>query len=312
LKARHGAILSISLTTMFGVAAPAAEASAPPAPTTRPAAQVPATLVAVQDGAVAVISTRTGQVVRRLTEPMPGLTDYEPYLSDDRRNVVFVRSNGSTCTSSIVSVPFGGGPTRVVVPTVTGFLGRPKLSRDSSLLAFQSYDCNQDLQALMVHTMRTGATHPITGSSPGDAQAIDYTFTADGRRLVAITTTREVWTVPVSARTFAAGRDLSVAEPGCAPAFVTRLGQSGYLAIEAACPGQDKVLKVNSRTGRHTILSILRNVAIEPGLTGIDYDATGQHILIQGQGGTAYAVTNETLIPIFSTRTFNAPPAATW
>ncbi|TDO47290.1 hypothetical protein EV643_109183 [Kribbella sp. VKM Ac-2527] len=252
----------------------------------------PATFVASRDGVVVLVSSTTGRVLRALTTPQPGGRDSDPYLADSGRTVVFVRGTG-TCSSSILAVPRWGGRTRVLVPGTTGMFSQPRLSRDGRLLAYQRHDCAARPAGLMVRTLRTGATHTI--AVPGNGEALSYTFTANGRRLITAlyVGTYQVWSIPVRARSVAAGRLLHPAQAGCFARHLTAIGPSRYVAVDQYCPttGEEKVLKVDNRTGRRVgVLALVPTSVV--GLAGIDFDATGRHLLLQDQGSTVYTVTH--------------------
>jgi hypothetical protein len=270
--------------------APAAGASSPhldgavPAPASRPAA-----FAASRDGAIVLVSSTTGRVLRALTTGPPGTGDSQPYLADSGQTVVFVRSTG-TCSSSILAVRLRSGHTSVLVPRTTGVLSQPRLSRP----------------ALMVRTLQTGATHPI--AMPYQGQANDYAFTPDGRRLITTVSfltatnqvTYQVRSIPANARSAAAGRVLQgVPEAGCSAGSLTEIGRSGYVAVDQYCPatGKETVLKVDSRNGRSAGRLALVP-ASEVGLDGVDFDAAGRYLLLQGESGNVYTVNHATVTVI--------------
>jgi len=297
--------LALALT-----AVPTAQASAqqhPPAPE-------PATFVTAQDGAIVVTSSATGDVVRRLTTPEPAGADSEPFLADDGQSVVFVRMV-SYCLSGIYMVPTRGGAARVVVPPEAGFVTAPQLSVDGRRLAYHRVDCTAGAPTLSVREMGSGATHTI--AMPNTGYSIDYTFTADGRRIVVllitgVTPPPQAWSIPVGAISYAEGRRLAVDVPGCYLRFVTRIGASGDLAFDETCRRQfpEHVVRADAVTGRRgaTLASVPET---EVGFAGIDFDAAGRHFLIQGQSGAVYTVRNGAIVQL-GTQTVNGMLASTW
>jgi dipeptidyl aminopeptidase/acylaminoacyl peptidase len=286
--------------------APAAGASSPhldgvvPAPASRPAA-----FAASRDGAIVLVSSTTGRVLRALTTGPPGTGDSQPYLADSGQTVVFVRSTG-TCSSSILAVRLRSGHTSVLVPRTTGVLSQPRLSPDGRRLAYQLNNCSAGRPALMVRTLQTGATHPI--AMPYQGQANDYAFTPDGRRLITTVSfltatnqvTYQVRSIPANARSAAAGRVLQgVPEAGCSAGSLTEIGRSGYVAVDQYCPatGKETVLKVDSRNGRSAGRLALVP-ASEVGLDGVDFDAAGRYLLLQGESGNVYTVNHATVTVI--------------
>lgn len=299
------ATAALSLT-----AAPIAQARAQ-ATASRP----PATFVTSQNGAIVLVSAATGQVVRSLTPALSGRDDSQPFLADGGRSVVFVRSS-AYCSTSILSVSISDGATRTLVPTTTSFLSRPKLSRDGELLAYHSMNCQAGPDIMNIRTVRTGATHVLAG---GESGITDYTFTPDGRRLVVIVAISlggyqydfQLRSVPVQARDVAEGSILNATDPGYLPTWITRIGQSHDLAVAEYSPalGQERIIRVDGRTGHRTLLATIPGT--EPGLEGIDFDARGQHLLIQGQSGNIYTTSDGAVV---SLGVFTAPgfQAATW
>jgi Tol biopolymer transport system component len=248
-----------------------------------------------------LVSSTTGRVLRALTTGPPGTGDSQPYLADSGQTVVFVRSTG-TCSSSILAVRLRSGHTSVLVPRTTGVLSQPRLSPDGRRLAYQLNNCSAGRPALMVRTLQTGATHPI--AMPYQGQANDYAFTPDGRRLITTVSfltatnqvTYQVRSIPANARSAAAGRVLQgVPEAGCSAGSLTEIGRSGYVAVDQYCPatGKETVLKVDSRTGRSAGRLALVP-ASEVGLDGVDFDAAGRYLLLQGESGNVYTVNHAT------------------
>lgn len=287
-------VLALALPALILGTSATAQATAQATAHHNSAGRQPTTFVASRDGVVVLVSSTTGRVLRALTTPQPGGGDSDPYLADSGRTVVFVRGTG-TCSSSILAVPRWGGHTRVLVPSMIGMFTQPRLSRNGRLLAYQRHDCAARPAGLMVRTLRTGATHTI--AMPGNGEALSYTFTADGRRLITAlyVGTYQVRSIPVGARSVATGRLLEPTQPGCFARHITTIGPSRYIAVDQYCPttGQETVLKVDNRTGRHVgVLAVLPSTIA--GLAGIDFDAAGRHLLLQAQGSTVYTVTHHT------------------
>jgi len=252
-----------------------------------------------------LVSSTTGRVLRALTTRPPGTWDSQPYLADSGRTVVFVRSTG-TCSSSILAVRLRSGHTSVLVPRTTGVLSQPRLSPDGRRLAYQLNNCSAGRPDLMVRTLQTGATHPI--AMPYQGQANGYAFTPDGRRLITTVSyltatnqvTYQVRSIPANARSAAAGRVLpGVPQAGCSAGSLTEIGRSGYAAVDQYCPatGEETVLKVDSRTGRSAGRLALVPVS-EVGLDGVDFDAAGRYLLLQGESGNVYTVNHATVTVI--------------
>jgi hypothetical protein len=105
--------------------------------------RVPETFVAGIDGRVAVLSTRTGRIVRTLWGPDPAAPQvYAVGSSPDRRTVFFSAAGPSDpCDrSGIFRVPFDGGPATTLVPGEYAE-GLITTSADGSRLAYLGGAC---------------------------------------------------------------------------------------------------------------------------------------------------------------------------
>lgn len=280
---------------LAGVGVPAAAAGPVPIGAAGPAARSqPATFVAVQDNAIVVVSTSTGQVVRRLTRPPTdgSWIGVDPYLTGDGL-VLYTHSTPYCSGNGIEAVSVRGGPVRVLVSGDLMF-DAPRLSPDGRLLAYQSLDCGAGDGKFNVRVLRTGATHQITVPDGG---IIHYDFSADSREIVAAVLTivdgQYRWSVraiPVTGST--AGRVLSGAlAPESIPGFIARAGRSSTFAVDQYTPatGEEVIVAVDARTGQQTgtIAPVPSDI---PNLAGLDYDRSGQHLLVQWPGGTVHTV----------------------
>ena len=136
VAALAAAMCSLALAPAAGASSSPHLDGAVPAPASRPAA-----FAASRDGAIVLVSSTTGRVLRALTTGPPGTGDSQPYLADSGQTVVFVRSTG-TCSSSILAVRLRSGHTSVLVPRTTGVLSQPRLSPDGRRLAYQLNNCS--------------------------------------------------------------------------------------------------------------------------------------------------------------------------
>jgi dipeptidyl aminopeptidase/acylaminoacyl peptidase len=291
------AVAALTAAALAVAAAPPAQAAAHRAPS------IPSTLVTAKDGAIVVLSTRTAKALRTLTHTPTGALDSQPVLADSGRAVAFVRS-GPGCTADILSVPVTGGRTRTLVPSTTGTMSRPMLSRDGRMLAYLSNNCNAGQDTMMVRDLRAATTHAITVPAGG---VLDYAFTPDGHQIAIVTGAEyspidfryQVVLLPVRARSTANGRVLVDTNSTYQPHAVTRIGRCHDIAVYEYAPatGTHRVIRVSLRTGhvRGVITTLSQS---EIGLTEIDYDAAGQHLLMLSQTGTAYTAIHGVATPI--------------
>jgi hypothetical protein len=125
---------------------------------------------------VAVYSAADGDLIRKLTVPMPGGGPGGPRLSPDGRAVIFARGQGS-CARTIDTVPFRGGREQVLVPmTGTGdnaiIPGDPSYSADGRYLIYDTVPCGPSGHALL-HIRDLGTGRELTGAGVlGDADAV--------------------------------------------------------------------------------------------------------------------------------------------
>jgi Tol biopolymer transport system component len=134
------------------------------------AAGMPSSFVGVSQSkhepGIAVYSTRTGQLLRRLTD---GAADIDPMMGAGRRYVYFVHVNvPHVCPVQLWRVPFSGGRA-TMISTNAGYPGGPvAVSPDGKLLAFISTapgKCNLSglVDWLELVNLQTGATRWIHG-----------------------------------------------------------------------------------------------------------------------------------------------------
>lgn len=307
---RHRSIPAVAVLAFAVLAASLLSAAPSHAATSR----APKTFVTAQHATIVAVSTATGKAVRTLTRPPAGWTDSQPFLSDDGKTVAFVRENPALCRSGILAVPFRGGAVRALVPIGGSMLDTPRLSRDGALLAYNATRCDAGPPTLQIRTLRTGATHAI--SAPTSFGALDFTFDPTGRRVLTVfPTTRgtQVWSIPVRARNYLAGKELKGAiDPGCHARRLARIGRSHDIALDEYCPGvgPERVTRIDARNGRHVGTLAVVPGATEIGLNSVDYDVSGRYLLMQGMTGVVYTVRHGKLVVLMNG--MPGRPLATW
>jgi hypothetical protein len=135
-----------------------------------PAAAAPDTFVAAREGRIALLSARTGDVVRWLTEQIPGGGAPDPQLSEDRTTVVYSQGAG-TCSSEIRSVPVSGGAPTTLVDTTHGVVSLP--SRRGDAFAYYRSTCADGstypdaTHEIVTVVSRHQSTIPVDGAAHG-------------------------------------------------------------------------------------------------------------------------------------------------
>jgi hypothetical protein len=272
-----------------------------PVPSTAPATgRLPGTFVGDLGGRVAVVSTRTGKVVRTLYGPHPFGTDsYTVGTSPDQTTVYFSHYGDDPCAGlGVFRVPAAGGrPVRVVDGENPESM--IKVSADGSRLAYVSAPCPSTGQLDVV--VRDAAGRLVRrwpAASAGAGLALDgVSLSPDGRRVAVGVTDQELILLGVRVldvardRSIADGRLIKAPDPGCdlvVAEFQPRTGRlaaferrfrtvSGGIAKE-----RFRLVYLDPGSGR--LLS--RGFAFDdPGndlsVSSMDFDQSGRHLLYQ-------------------------------
>lgn len=132
IRAGAGAVLGLLLVTACG-----SHGAVPPPP-----ASFPADFVGVENGRIGLYDSRSGNLLRYLTQPTGGQADYEPVVTDSHNTAYFVR--GATAShsqyppgnSEIWRVHVDSGRAEPVVAAGPAPRWRIAVSRDGRMLAW--------------------------------------------------------------------------------------------------------------------------------------------------------------------------------
>jgi hypothetical protein len=173
------------------------------------------TLLAVQDGHIVLADALTGKRLRQLSYPGDGDVDSDPGRGGTD-GVVWVRTRGDGCTSSVIRIGLAHGPAGVTVEAKPRHRRLPALSAGGSRLAWVEGDCTPGaVESLVVRG--PDARFVTVLEVPGHVTAIDVRD--DGTALVGLSDAAYV--VPPGSTSFTAARRLTAAA-GCtvsAPAW---------------------------------------------------------------------------------------------
>lgn len=173
------------------------------------------TLLAVQDGHIVLADALTGKRLRQLSYPVDGEVDSDPGRGGTD-GVVWARTTGDGCTSSVIRIGLAHGPAGVTVESKPRHRRLPALSAGGSRLAWVEDDCTPGaVETVLVRG--PDARFVTVLEVPGHVTAVDVRD--DGTALVGLKDAGYV--VPPGAASFAAARRLTVAA-GCtisAPAW---------------------------------------------------------------------------------------------
>jgi hypothetical protein len=173
------------------------------------------TVVAIQEGHVVLADALTGARLRQLSYPPEGDVDSDPGRGGTD-GVVWARTKGDGCTSSIIRIGLAHGAAGVTVDAKPRHRRLPALSSGGSRLAWVEDDCSPDATETVV-VRGPDARFATVVAAPGHVTALDVRD--DGTALVGLADRSYV--VPPGAASFAAARRL-VASAGCtvtAPAW---------------------------------------------------------------------------------------------
>jgi hypothetical protein len=285
--------------------APSTVTTGPPATsTTRAAAatgRLPATFAGSLGGRVALVSTRTGKVVRALFgSQLPGSPGYAVGTTPDRSTVYFSVQGPEGCKQrGIFMVPSGGGqPVRVVADDNAG--GQIKFSADGSRMAYTSVPCPDGGEGgdIMVRTadgalVRRWPTPPAdTGMTAGQVSlSPDGGSVAVPVRLVLDAIGVRVLNV---ARTdaFNNGRLIQAPDPGCTLVAADFQPGTGRLAAFEGCrpggsPSFFRLVYLARASGHlHSRSFSFNNTGGDLHISTMDFDARGRHLLYMVTSGT--------------------------
>jgi hypothetical protein len=184
---------------------------------TAPQAGLPAAgsvLVAVDQEHIVTVDTSTGQQLRQLSYPPTDATDSAPDRGGED-GVVWVRTRGDGCTSSIIRVGLVRGPAGVTVDPKPILRRLPTLSAGGRSLGWVELPCGGGNPTVIVR----GPDARFSTVATSTEQVDDLDVRDDGSAVVRLGS--KVVVVPPGATTVQAGRAL-VAGPGCvlgAPAW---------------------------------------------------------------------------------------------
>jgi hypothetical protein len=250
-------------------------------------------------GAINVVDTSTGQVIRALGSA------YDPYLengfqlSPDRFTLYYTRLNQAAQTIEIVAVPVAGGPGQVVAHGIT-----PLLSPDGTKMSFEPYGQPGTIAIMDLATRKISAAHiPTTSQSqvvfgtswlPGSRQLLVTIGTPISECSVApgfACQTLPPPTPPVAKLLNATGPAmwLQLPPPKTIDGGWTNLSLQGpgpeagtVLATNNASTSGSSIDTVQVATGR-----VLSSMQIPTGTSLLARDQSGTHFLLSGSNGTA-------------------------
>jgi hypothetical protein len=243
---------------------------------------VPETFVAARDGRIALLSSASGQVVRWLTDALPGRGAYDPQLTRDRRYVVYAVDTG-TCSSEIRRVAVDGGAPLTLAGAGNQTFANPSLF--GTAFAYERTGCGPGAPHEVV--MNTGGhdvTVPVDGAIAGGVTMTD--------RFALYVTTKNGVTRLHQADADGQTADVPDAPPaGCswlAATWGEYEGNGRYTVVAAArCGGGTRLYKID-----HGSNLVLVGGAGALLVTSVDYTSSYDWLILgDGGGGTQRAFT---------------------
>ena len=173
------------------------------------------TLLAIDAGRVVVVDAVTGVRLRQLSYPPPDFADSDPARGGDD-GVVWVRTSGNGCTSSIIRAGLARGPAGITVDAEDRARRLPSLSEGGRSLAWVERPCQEGTAETVVVRGPDARLSTIV-QAPEPVAGIDVRD--DGTVLLGLA--NAVFVVPEGTSSLAGATQL-VARPGCtvrAPAW---------------------------------------------------------------------------------------------
>jgi hypothetical protein len=265
---------------------------------------------------LAVYSATDGSLMRLLTSRRSGDGAFDPTLSADGLTVAFERGRGA-CHQTIDTVPFAGGPERVLVPMGRSGHGplipsNPSFSADGRYLAYTAATCSGARARIHVRDLATGrelvGRSHVAGRGAFVNSDRDLAFADDGRLAVLH--------IPSFARRTYPGPD------GCR--YLAISGSDTQLVATLTCRRDPGVWITAVSTTTFVVTTLARlltcrsctSVSLAPGDPQAILVATNNPCGLPGRGpsarGAIFVVDDHTVRPMVSKPSTSLPYENAW